>query len=479
MVSKVLALGIALVVFGFFSACENPVLQSGDAEFEARKVGTGSAGIGNVSINGTIESPFSQSVVITLTDNSFVVSEEDDVTSWFTNPPLGIFSAEVASISGGSDNIATITVSGTSSVVSSFWIHVTIPEDALLFDDAPIAIIPTANAFYNIRWDHTAWTQSAAAPFTDGSVNASAYGEGTYVVGNRNNGKAAYSTDGGKSWTQTDVRFGENHISSLAYINGTFYATGFGGNLSSSLDGITWTPLGSGLLNNADIKTIAYGNGITLIAGTNGQAAYIQGYPSLGAAWKSINGFPNFSANFNSIAYGLDTAGNPLFVISGQEALTGYSNDGINWTDTTYQTNKIFPPTGSQSSIKMVAYDPNNRKFVVVGFHEAAYVVPAPGNFTWVGVNLEEIMGTTARTSWLNAVTYGGGYFVAGGSGGQAISSTDGVSWAITGVQGQFPPASDIQFINSIAYNEDGIFDQYLIAGGVDAGPAIAAYNLD
>jgi hypothetical protein len=470
-VSKVLALGITIGAFGLFSACENPVLQSGDAEFAARKVGIGTATIGNVSIDGTIRSAFSDSVVITLTGNSFDVSAGDDVTNWFTNPPLGTFSAVIASIAN--NQIATITVSGSSTVVSSYWIRVTIPEDDLSIKDGDIVIVPVATATYNILWPRSGWTKSVQPPFTDGSVNASAYGNGTFVVGNRNNSAAAYSTNGGATWTAANTQFGGAHVSFMTYINGAFYAAGDNGSLSSSSDGKTWTLIGQKLLNSADIRTLAYGNGITIIAGTGGQAAYTQGYPTASSQWTSLTIVPGFTANYNSIVFG-----GGLFVATGQNTLSAYSPNGINWKDTTAQTQVIFPNPGGQSSIKMAAYDPAANRFVIVGFHETAYADAASGNLTWTGVDLTDIMGTTARTSWLNCVTFGGGYFVAGGSEGQSISSTDGISWAVTGAQNQFPPSStDVPFVNSIAFNGDGQIPVYLIGGGLDAGPGIGAYN--
>jgi hypothetical protein len=468
---------LGLVLLGAFAlafvGCDNPV-QTWDGAAEARSVTLGTAAITDVTINGTRGTALTSSVVITLDTDYFRVGTGTVVSGWFTNLPQGL-NASIASMTG--NQTATITVSGTPQVVSSFYIRGTIPGSALRSgQDLPITV--NSNAVYDIRWPYGNWTQSINPPLLDGAVNASAYGDGVFVVGNRNNGSAAFSTDGGATWTATKVWSGSNHISYLIYLNGAFYAAGNGGSLSVSTSDLTvpWNLIGNGLLNGEDIRTIAYGNGITIIAGTGGQAAYTQGYPDTSSVWNPIKSFSSFTSNFNSIAFGEDTKGTPLFVISGQNALTGYSYDGITWEDTTDQTKVIFPATGSQSSIKMVAYDEAHHKFVVVGFHEAAYMVPDGTNFTWVGVDLSDIMGTTSRTSWLNAVTFGGGYFVAGGSEGQSISSTDGINWAVTGAQSEFPPpTTDIPFVNTIVYS--GPLGVYLISGGMDNGPGIAVYN--
>ncbi|MDR0630193.1 MAG: hypothetical protein LBG24_11295 [Treponema sp.] len=459
---------LALLVMG----CENPSVWNEDSE--ARGVKAGTATISTVSIDGIQGIPLKVPVIITLASDTFVVNPGTDATSWFSNLPTGL-SAIVNSISGDDDEIATLTVSGTPQVVSSFWIKGTVPG-AALDSKTPAPIDPSQDAAYNILWPRSGWTQSASSPLPTSAVNSAAYGKGVFVVGSRVDGSASYSPDGGITWRPINPGFGTNWISNIAFINGAFYAGGKGGILSTSTDGTKWTVIGTGLLSGEDIRAIAYGNGVMVIGGTNGEAEWTTD-PTNPQSWTPITGFPSsFTGNFNSIAFGTDTSGSPLFVITGQQALSGYSTDGKTWTDTTDQTVKIFINSGGQSSIKMVAYDPDHHKFVIVGFHEAAYAVPQGGKVSWTGVDLTDIMGSTSRTSWLNAVAFGGGYFVAGGSLGVSISSTDGINWAVTGAKGQFP-ATDVPFVNAIAYNGDGSIPVYLIGGGLDAGPGIAAYN--
>lgn len=460
---------LALLVMG----CENPTVW--DDQAESRQVTEEAARLDPVMVEGTVKTAIDPVAVhITLDSDSFIAEPGDDAASWF-NLPVGL-SATVTSIGGSAGEKATVTLSGTPTEVSSFWIRGTIPGSALESGN-PSPITAAANAAYNIRWPYTSWDHSKVFP--DGAVNCSAYGEGTFVVGSRRSGDAAYSLDNGRNWTIVPVWDTGDWVSSLAYFGGSFYAGGDNGMFATSPDGQKWTLISdpAPLLNGSDIRTIAYGNGVTIIGGTNGQAMWTTGYPTPASSWTAIVGFdPSYTGTFNSIVFGADTSGIPLFVITGQGALSGYSSDGMKWSDTTSQTANIFPPSGSQSSIKMAAFDPVHHKFVIVGFHEAAYVVPTGSNFTWTGVELTDIMGSTQRTAWLNCVIFGGGYFVAGGSNGQTISSTDGISWAVTGVEGQFPePTTDIPFANSIAYSPDAKI--YLVGGGFDDGPGIAAYN--
>jgi hypothetical protein len=412
-------------------------------------------------------------VVITLDDDTFNVAEDTDVSVWFSNLPTGL-TAIVDSVSG--DQV-TLTVSGEPTVVSSFWIRGTIPGSAL-DSTTPATITASESAVYDITWPYyDTWTQSGTSPLPNAAVNATAYGKNIFVVGSRNDGTGAYTIDCGASWETVDI-LGANWVSILVYINGTFYAGGDNGSFASSTDGIDWTPFTTQLLGGADVRAIAYGNNVTVIAGTNSQAMWTDGYPTDSSTWTAIGGDLPTGGTYNSIAFGADTGGRGLFVITGQGSVSGYSYDGKTWTSTSDQTKIIFPNTGGQSSIKQVAYDPNYSKFVIVGYHQTAYVVPTPADFTWVGIDVSDIMGTTARTSWLNCVTYGGGYFVSGGSEGQTIASTDGINWGITGVQGQFPAGPDVPFVNSIAFGACGDCNEYLIGGGQDNGPGIAAYNL-
>jgi hypothetical protein len=458
---------LALAVF--FTACDSPL--SLDEDSAARAVRTGTATFGVVTIDGTIGTGLSNQVNIDLVGNTFIVDEGTYVTSWFTNLPAGL-TAQVA-INYGPRVV--IIINGTPQVVSAYYIRGTIPASALDIKDANITIAVNPNAKYDIRWPYTGWTQSANPALQGGSVNAAAYGNGAFVVGNRNNNTGAFSTNGGATWTQVQIFPVNAHVSSIVFIGGAFYAVGDLGTLSYSTDGRGWTLIAAGLLGGADIRTIAYGKGVTVIAGTNGQAAYTTGYPSPTSNWQPLQGISS-TANFNSVVFGVLPGTNGVFVITGQNAVSGYSINGINWTPTSAQTQAIFSAGGSQSSIKMVAYDPVNSKFMIVGYHEVAYATANPNGISnWVGVDLTDIMGDTARTSWLNCVTYGDGYFVAGGSEGQSISSTDGINWGLTGAKDQFIPGADIPFVNAITY--DTYLDKFLIAGGIDAGPGIGVYN--
>jgi hypothetical protein len=473
------SIGIAalMALAVFFTACDNPVLSESDPA--ARSVTAGTGTIAPVTVTGTVNTALvSTDVVITLVGNTFDFNASTDATPWFINLPAGL-SALRTSLSGDRYT-ATITLSGTPTVVSAFWIRVTIPSGALADRRTPITIVATDDVTYDIRWPYSNWTKSSRDAVADGAVNAAGYGNTTnanvFVVGNRNTGLGAFTPRGTPSdWQNTPI-FASGHVSSIVFINGTFYAVGEGGNLASSTDGSSWTPISTGLLGGADIRTIAYGNGNTVIAGTGGQAAYVSGPPSATSNWQEIKGLSP-TGNYNSVVFAANAGTNGMFVITGQGALSGYSTDGETWYPTTNQTEIIFPNPGGQSSLKQVTYDPGHQMFVIVGYHKIAYgFVNGSGGINWNGVDLVDILGDNNYNSWLNAVTYANGYFVAGGSLGISISSNDGISWGLTGAQSQFgtpDPTTGQPYINAITYG-DGT---YLIGGGPDAGPGIAVYN--
>jgi hypothetical protein len=87
-----------------------------------------------------------------------------------------------------------------------------------------------------------------------------AYGEGTFVAINCDQ-KAAYSADGGLTWTETDLPLPGIGLAAggLAYGDGKFVA-GMGNTAAYSLDkGKTWTA--TSLASNFSVGGIAYGNG--------------------------------------------------------------------------------------------------------------------------------------------------------------------------------------------------------------------------
>lgn len=76
-----------------------------------------------------------------------------------------------------------------------------------------------------------------------------------------------FTSSDGKTWTQKDSGTIINYFTSVTYGNGLFVAVGFGSNICTSQDGVTWT------LNwvTSNINSVTYGNGQFVAVGDRGK----------------------------------------------------------------------------------------------------------------------------------------------------------------------------------------------------------------
>ncbi|OFW79260.1 MAG: hypothetical protein A2201_00395, partial [Alicyclobacillus sp. RIFOXYA1_FULL_53_8] len=166
----------------------------------------------------------------------------------------------------------------------------------------------------------------------------------------------------------------------------------------------TWTrntlPTGSLSLNS-----IAYGAGLWVAAQQNGQIAT----STDGLSWASVSTqiHSGFTRRFDSIVYGSE------FVIVGQNGEIDTSSNGTSWT---------HQVSGTPYELYSVAY--GNGKYVAVGSNDGT-------NSELVDTSSDGITWSTQTVSGASfeAVTYGGGQFVAAGDAGTVYTSPDGVTW--------------------------------------------------
>jgi hypothetical protein len=133
--------------------------------------------------------------------------------------------------------------------------------------------------------DGVTWTVVAYTTFDSGGyINGLAFGGGkfvavgytrdTYPYSNTIWGKAAYSADGGVTWTAvSDTKFDTNTIDGIAYGGGKFVAVGSSGKAAYSTDGVTWTA-SDAVFEYGSIDGIAYGGGKFVAVGYDGKVAY-------------------------------------------------------------------------------------------------------------------------------------------------------------------------------------------------------------
>lgn len=145
-----------------------------------------------------------------------------------------------------------------------------------------------------------------------------------------------------------------NALYCAAYGANTYVVAGVSGTMLSSPDFTTWTPVTSGIVR--DINGLAFANNVFVAACAYG---YILTSPN-GSTWtRQVSPFG--SDNSSSRTYSTVAYGNGVFVIAGSTSSFASaiqsSPDGINWS--------IRPSAPSSSSFKTITYAPNT--FLGVG----------------------------------------------------------------------------------------------------------------
>ena len=258
---------------------------------------------------------------------------------------------------------------------------------------------------------------AAKIPFIDKKWTSITYGNGKFVaIANSSDGvtqnsdAVAYSEDG-VNWNQTTmpVAAGWN---SITYGDGTFVAVSTSSAYSG--DGVNWSQ--TTMPRTVGWNSITYGDG-KFVAVANKSIAYSED----GISWETATG--SVSRYWTSVTYG-----NGKFVaVSIDFGFTVYSEDGINWNQTTM-------PNKSWNSVAH-----GNGKFVAVATGSDIAV------YSEDGVNWSQTT-MPSNKNW-HSVAYGNGKFVAVSKTPNAVAaySEDGISWNETSL-----PHSDSDYV--VAY---------------------------
>ncbi len=245
--------------------------------------------------------------------------------------------------------------------------------------------------------DGLTWTRRGTMPPVASRQAHLAYGGGLFLAPGPN-GLIETSPDGTK-WTE-HASGTTSRIGSVAYGNGTFVAGGPAA-LVVSTNGVSWRSLVSSV-TTAPLLDVAYGQGEFVALDSDGVVLCSTNGAQWGLAGQAIAAADPESR----LGYGGAT-----FVMAGDHGTMLASADGVDWT---VATNADVGPPGSL--LYDVAY--GSGQFVAVG--SSGLVLTSTNGLAW-----------TARDSWLGfdlqAVTYGDGLFVAGGS--DIATSPDGAAW--------------------------------------------------
>ncbi|MBU6398983.1 MAG: hypothetical protein KGS61_01570, partial [Verrucomicrobia bacterium] len=206
-------------------------------------------------------------------------------------------------------------------------------------------------------------------------------------------------------WIQRNPPSAISNPAGITYGNGQFVIVGGNGGIVTSPDGLTWTPRSSGITNG--LSAVGFGNGqFVAVGGTTILTS------SNGVAWTGQAS--GMTDGVNAVGYG---SGHWVVVGAAGTILT--STDGVAWT---------AQASGSTNGLYGVVF--GSGQFVAVG--DSGTILSSMDTVHWV----QEFQNTVNMN--LRCVTYGDGRFVAAAVGpdpafsqGLILTSPDGIHWTV------------------------------------------------
>lgn len=270
-------------------------------------------------------------------------------------------------------------------------------------------------------------------------VSGAAFNGTRWVVLSDNVTGAFHSTDT-VSWTSVTSNFGNSHPQSIVFGNGLFVAGGYGGQLRTSTDGLTWVTRTSGFGTGSagQINWVTFGGSRFVAAGRNGTITTSDD----AITWTAR------TSNFGTSTIRCVAFGNNVWVAVGYGGQIRTSTDAITWVTRT-----------SPFSSTAIAFSAT--------FGNGAWVATAQSGV--IARSTDAITWSTVASPFVNnqQVTcgFGNGVFVAATSGSQfniIKSSIDGISWSGTSPVDEGTWISKIVFsggtIILCAYNGAALF---------------------
>ncbi|MBP7797386.1 MAG: PKD domain-containing protein [Thermoanaerobaculaceae bacterium] len=201
----------------------------------------------------------------------------------------------------------------------------------------------------------------------------------------------------GDSWTAVAVPSSGTAWQAATWGGGLFIAVGTSGNISSSQEGLVWTPRNSG--TSLQLEGVAYGNGAFVAVGKGGTILR----STDGTNWTAATS--TATTDLNGVSYG-----NSGFIAVGAGGTILLSSNGSTWAPQSSPTTKDLYGVGFGSNA-----------YVVVG--GSSTILSSPDGAAWTP--------RVSPTFWtLYSVAWSGSTFAAVGNDGTILTSSDGITWA-------------------------------------------------
>lgn len=268
------------------------------------------------------------------------------------------------------------------------------------------------------------WTSVASGKINGQMVYAAVstgYDSNSYFGGNI----AGYSTDNGKTWTETTlpdnafwraVAYGNNMFVAVADDSGSSTY-----NAAYSTDGKTW--VGTTLPRRVNWQSVVWGGDkfVAVAADIN----YVA-YSTDGKTWSTTKGQSSglfTTQNWISITYGKVSTGALFVAVASSYNKAAWSKDGLNWSEASFPSKATYNLAGvawGQPS------DSTNGRFVTIPSDGSDTVLYSTGGTSWATKS-----GGWANVSGnLRSVSYDGTQWVAATeNSGEAVYSTTGKTW--------------------------------------------------
>ena len=376
---------------------------------------TGGAGIGQYGIVDTYDAG---------TKEVTVLRETDGVAGW--------------------DHVVPGTAIVAPNSSSTYQIEPRITVTAPTNSDAALTL-PTSTTWYDVEWFKT------SAQYTGVSATG---GDGTGATFDVTRNGSKYYVDLNAAGT------GYSRLDEL-----TIAGTNLGGASTANDITVTLTAVNSvtGAVVDFDFNGIGQsGKFLAVGAGTNGAVSVD------GATW-TAEVLPVLAAgNYSSIASGLQDDGSSTYqpsavvIVADGDNAVAYSADADTW-GTSSLPSPSFDITGSTRIAYGNVVGTNTNRFVVISSTDTDVSYSDNGGVTWT-ITGSPVLDSTGY----DAITYGGGKFVAVRSGTtNAMYSADGETWTGVTLPGTLDAASDVVYgngkfvalggTNGIMYSLDGV----------------------